>query len=76
MTTRGQVVIPEDMHKRLNLKVGAQFVSSILMRRAFIKIRVDICNVEKNLLDAIMYVVYCSAGGERHENRFVSKLAG
>ena len=26
MTSRGQVVIPEDIRKRLNLKVGAQFV--------------------------------------------------
>lgn len=26
MTSRGQVVIPEDILKRLNLKVGAQFV--------------------------------------------------
>ena len=26
MTSRGQVVIPEDIRKRLNLQVGAQFV--------------------------------------------------
>jgi len=26
MTSRGQVVIPEDIRKRLNLKVGTQFV--------------------------------------------------
>ena len=26
MTSRGQVVIPEDIRKQLNLKVGAQFV--------------------------------------------------
>jgi AbrB family looped-hinge helix DNA binding protein len=26
MTSRGQVVIPEDIRKRLNLKVGARFV--------------------------------------------------
>ena len=26
MSSRGQVVIPEDIRKRLNIKVGAQFV--------------------------------------------------
>ena len=30
----------------------------------------------KNLLEVIMYVVYCNTGGEKHENRFIGKLAG
>lgn len=30
----------------------------------------------KNLLEIIIYVVYCSAGGEKHENRSVGELAG
>ena len=30
----------------------------------------------KDLLEIIIYVVYCSAGGEKHENRFIGELAG
>ena len=31
---------------------------------------------ERCLLEIIIYVVYCSAGGEKHEDRFIGELAG